>query len=109
MTISNISGRTLGLVRPMLDLRTKLEDLQRQLGTGEKSRTYAGLGVGRAVSVSLNTQLSAIGSYQDTILSIGVRMTIGHSTLGRMSAIQHEIGSGAKMPSFDPDATGQTT
>jgi flagellin-like hook-associated protein FlgL len=109
MTVSNIAGRSLGLVKPMLDVRTRLEELQRQLGTGEKSKTYAGLGIGRAVSVSLNAQLTAIGSFQDTMLNVGVRMTLGHSTLSRMSSISHEIKSGAKMPSFDPDSMGQTT
>lgn len=109
MTVNSLSGRTLGLVTPMLSLRTRLEDLQRQLGTGEKSKTYAGLGVGRGVSVSMKAQLSAIDSYQSTITTIKVRTTLTHTTISRMAAIQHEIGAGAKMPSFDPDSNGQTT
>jgi flagellin-like hook-associated protein FlgL len=109
MTISNVSFRTATIVQPMLDLRARLDELQRQLGTGEKSTTYAGLGVGRAVTVSVSAQLSAISSYQDTMTNVDVRIGVGTTVLARMSAIGREVKAAAKMPAFEPDAGGQTT
>ena len=41
-------------------MRSQLDDLQRQLGTGKKSDTYAGLGLDRGLTVGLRSQLSAI-------------------------------------------------
>ena len=42
MSISGIGSRSTLVVQSLLDTRTQLDDLQRQLGTGQKSTNYAG-------------------------------------------------------------------
>ena len=62
MTISSVGGKPSAAIQSLVDLRSTLDDLQRQLSTGKKSTTYAGLGVERGMTVGLRAQLSAIGS-----------------------------------------------
>ena len=76
MTISGISSKSSMAVQSLVDMRRQLDDLQQQLGTGMKSTTYAGLGLGRGISVALNGQLTAISSYDDTITNVGTRLTV---------------------------------
>jgi flagellar hook-associated protein 3 FlgL len=47
-------------VQTLIDMRNQLTDLQRQLGTGKKADTYAGLGLDRGLTVGLRSQLSAM-------------------------------------------------
>ena len=60
-------------VQSLVDMRAQLDDLQRQLGTGKKSDTYAGLGLDRGLAVGLRSQLAALGGFDDTITNVGVR------------------------------------
>ena len=55
-------------------MRNQLVDLQRQLGTGKKSDSYAGLGLDRSLTVGLRAHLSSIAGYQQTITQVGVRL-----------------------------------
>ena len=73
-------------------MRAQLDDLQRQLGTGKKSDTYAGLGLDRGFAVGLHAQFSAIGGFDDTINNVGVRISLAQTALGRMA----DIGSTVK-------------
>ena len=51
----------------MVDMRRQLDDLQRQLGTGKASDTYAGLGLNRGLAVGLRTHLASLGGFGDAI------------------------------------------
>ena len=57
-------------------MRNQLNDLQRQLGTGKKADSYAGLGLDRGLTVGLRSQLSAMTGYQQTITEVGVRLDL---------------------------------
>jgi len=59
MAIMGVTSSASVIVQSLADMRAKLDDLQRQLGTGEKSDTYAGLGPQRALTVGLQAQLDA--------------------------------------------------
>ena len=67
MSVSGVGSSTSLLVQSLVNMRSQLDDLQTQLGTGLKSQTYAGLGTGSGLSVALNAQLSALSSYDDSI------------------------------------------
>ena len=60
MSISSIGAQSALIMQQLVQMRAQFDDLQRQLSTGQKSATYAGLGIDRGVTVSLNSQLSAI-------------------------------------------------
>jgi flagellin-like hook-associated protein FlgL len=97
------------MVQSLLQMRSQLDDLNRQLGTGQKSATYSGLGLDRGLSVALNSNLSAIAGYKDTITNVTTRLQLAQTTLSRLSAIGQAAGAAAKTNNFDPDANGQTS
>ena len=75
-----------------IDMRRRLDDLQRQLGSGQKSTNYAGLGLDRGISVSLRRQLDTTASFDNTIAAVGVRMSVGVWTL--VLAVRQGDGDG---------------
>jgi flagellin-like hook-associated protein FlgL len=95
MSISSVGARSALSVRALADMRSQLDDLQRQLGTGKKADTYAGIGVDRGLVVGLRNQLSAIAGYQNSITSLNVRLNMAQTTLGRLSDIGRTMKSAA--------------
>jgi flagellin-like hook-associated protein FlgL len=93
MNITGVGSRSSLVVQSLLDLRSQLDDLQRQLGTGRKSNDYAGIGLQRGFAVGLRTRVAAIDAYSDSITQIGHRFTIAHATLQRMTDIKATIKS----------------
>jgi flagellin-like hook-associated protein FlgL len=91
MTISSIGSKASPSVQSLVDLRSQLDNLQQQLATGKKSTTYAGLGLGRGVTVSLNAQLSAISSFDQTIGNVSTRISVAQLSLGNMFDIGNSL------------------
>jgi hypothetical protein len=87
MSISIIGSQTSLIVQSLVDMRAQLDDLQRQLGTGKKSDTYAGLGLERGMAVGLRARLSALGGYDEAITNVGVRINLAQSALGRLTDV----------------------
>ena len=95
MTISGVGSRSAILGQSLVDLRTRLEDLQRQLGTGRRSDDYAGLGLDRGLTIGLRSKLSALEGYGATITHVGVRLDLVQTVLGRIDGISHDLKSTA--------------
>jgi len=106
MTISGIGSRSSLVVQSLVDQRAQLDDLQRQLGTGQKSTTYAGLGADRGLTVGLRSQLSAMTSYGDAITNVGVRISLQQTALTGIAGIANTVKSAAQTQ-FSIDASGQ--
>lgn len=87
MTVSSINGRSAQMLSSLLNLRSQLDDLTRQISTGQKSQTYAGLGVQRGVSVTLRSQLSAISGFDQTAQTAMTRINIANTALEGMSTV----------------------
>jgi flagellar hook-associated protein 3 FlgL len=105
--ITGVGPQSSLMVSALGDMRTRLTDLQRQLGTGEKSTTYAGLGIDRGLAVGLRGQLSAVNGYADTVTQIGVRMSVQQTSLARIADLGSAV-KGATVTQFDIDSSGQT-
>ena len=90
-------------------MRAQLDELQRQLSTGKKSDSYAGLGLDRGVTISLNSQLSAIGGYNDTINTVLTRVGLAQTALGRMAALGSTVKSAMAASGFGADGSGAAT
>ena len=89
-------------MQSLVDMRRQLDDLQRQLGTGQKADTYAGIGIDRGLAVGLRAHLSALGGFGDAITHVGVRIDLAQSALSRMSDITHAVKAAAfQSPSID--------
>ena len=87
MSISGIGGSAQMSLQAIVAMRDQLDDLQRQLGTGQKSDSYAGLGLDRGLTVGLRSQLSAIAGYQDAITQVGVRLDLMQTALSQFGTI----------------------
>jgi hypothetical protein len=108
MAIQGIGMRSSFIGTGLLNIRDQLEDLQRQLGTGKKSETYAGLGTARSFAIGLRSQLSNLASYKDTIANVNTRLNIGNSVLERLIGVGANIKTSASGSSTQLENTGQT-
>ena len=95
MSVGNVGARSLLLTKSLVSMRTQLGDLQRQLATGKKSDTYAGIGLDRGLTVGLRSRLSAMKSYGESITNVGVRLELAQSTLTRVAELGREIKAAA--------------
>jgi flagellin-like hook-associated protein FlgL len=94
-------------MQSLVAMRRQLDELQRQLGTGKKADTYAGIGLDRGLAVGLRTRLSALDGFGSTITNVGVRIELAQSALNRMSDIGHAVKASA-FQSVSIDSTGST-
>ena len=90
-------------------MRSQLDDLQRQLGTGKKSTSYAGLGLDRGLTIGLRSQLSAISGYQQTITQVGVRLDLMQTALTQFGSARpadqdHDPAIAVRAARRHPDA-----
>jgi flagellin-like hook-associated protein FlgL len=109
MSVTGVGSSSAMMVQAVVDMRARLAELQRQLGSGQKSTTYAGVGLDRGLAVGLRSQLSAIGSFRDTITMVGTRIEVAQTALTRMDELSSEVKRAAQLAPFDLDNTGQTT
>ena len=109
MSINGIGSASSLMVQAVVDMRAKLADLQRQLGTGKKSETYAGVGLDRGLAVGLRTKVSAVDSYMDTIKTLNMRMDLAQTALTRIDDLSRTVSSEARLTGYELDNTGQTT
>ena len=96
------------MTQRLVDMRSQLDDLQRQLSTGQKSATYAGLGLSRGVAVSLNAQSAQIGSYNNTIDTVMTRINVAQNALTAIDKVSSSLGSALSQGSDSP-SNGNTT
>lgn len=109
MSVSYIGSISSSMLQSILDMRSRLDDLQRQLGSGQKSTTYAGLGTNRGIAVSLQSQLAALSTYDNTIQIVGTRLSVAQSALSSINDLTHTVKTSALQPDFSIDQTGQTS
>ena len=108
MAITGIGGTNANLIPQLLGMREQLDDLQRQLATGKKSTSYAGMGVDRGFAIGLRAQINNIDSYADTITNVNTRLQIAGTTLTRMSAIGDTVQTAATSGTLNLSSNGQT-
>jgi hypothetical protein len=107
MNVTGVGARSSLAVKSLGDMRAQLGDLQRQLGTGKRSTTYAGLGIDRGLAVGLRSRLAAMASYGETVTQVGVRVNLQQASLTRISELGRSVKS-ATLTQFTIDASGQT-
>lgn len=107
MSISGIGTRSALGVQALVDMRRQLDDLQRQLASGKKSNTYAGLGLERGLTVGLRSRLSAVEAFQNSINHVDVRLNVGQTALSRLTEIGRDVKSAAAQAG-SVDSNGST-
>jgi flagellin-like hook-associated protein FlgL len=106
-SIGGIGTRSALSVQTLVEMRKQLDDLQRRLGTGKKSDTYAGLGLERGLAVGLRARLSALDAFQSSITHVDVRLNLAQTSLTRLI----DVGSTVKSAAFQSstiDSNGST-
>jgi flagellar hook-associated protein 3 FlgL len=93
MSVSSISAQAQLAIQQLNQMRAQFDDLQRQLSSGQKSDTYAGLGLNSGITVSLNAQLSQFSAFNDTIDSVMTRINLMNAALSNMSDITSTVKS----------------
>lgn len=104
MTTSAVRGNSGANIQSLVNLRAQLDNLQRQLSSGKKATTYAGLGLGRGVSVSLRSQVSAISAFDETIGNVETRIGVAQLSLSRM----FDLGNNLKTTMAQGNSGGGT-
>lgn len=89
-------------------MRRELDDLQRQMATGQKSATFGGLGLERRTSLDFRGKLSAIDGYLAAIDDAQLRVTMMTQGLERLDAMAGAARSALSPPRFDPAADGRS-
>jgi flagellar hook-associated protein 3 FlgL len=108
MAVSGISGASALSLQTIVDMRAQLDDLQRQLGSGKKATSYAGLGLDRGLTIGLRTQLSAISGYQQSITQVGVRLELMQNQLSQFDKVTQTSKSSIMLSQFALNGTTQT-
>src|SRR5262245_26878737 len=109
MSITGVGSTSALMVQSVVAMRAQLDDLQRQLGTGRKADSYAGVGLDRGLAVGLRAQVNAIASYEDTITTVDTSLKVAQTSLGRMDEIARSVRRSSDLAQYDLDNTGQTT
>jgi flagellin-like hook-associated protein FlgL len=89
-------------------MQTQLADLQKQLTTGLKTDSYAGLGDARSLVLALTNQVSQSNSYLDTIQLTQLRMKSSLDALNNMNNIASELKTGSLQGTFSLTSGTQT-
>ena len=108
MAVTGIGGASALTLQSISDMRNKLDDLQRQLGSGQKTTTYAGLGLDAGLTVGLRTQLNAVAGYQSTITQVGVRLDLMQTALSQFSAVSQQSKSSIVQSQYKLAGSTQT-
>lgn len=101
------------LVSPNMSLlstmRQQLEDMQRQLATGQKADTYGTLGSGRTQSISFRSKISEIDGYLQNTDVLNMRISLLDKSMGRLEDIPSEASASIDPNTYNIDSTGTTT
>jgi hypothetical protein len=108
MAITGIGGASALTLQTIADMRAQLDDLQRQLGSGKKSTSYAGLGLDRGLTIGLRSQLAAISGYQQSITQVGVRLDLMQTQLSQFDEVTQSSKSSIMLSQFALNGTSQT-
>jgi len=100
------SGSLFG--QAVLNLNNQLTNLSTELATGEKSTTYAGMGINEGFAVAARSQLSNISAFGDTITNVNTIIGAANTALQSLTSIATTVQSDASTTSQDINSTGQT-
>ena len=82
MAINSLSyAGSLILNQSVQALKNQMTVLQSQLTTGNKSTTYAGMGVNEGFAIAARSQLSGISAFTDTMTVVNTNIGVANTVL----------------------------
>jgi len=108
MTVSGVSSNVAIMTQQLVNLRSQLDDLQRQLSTGQKFQNYAGLPSQAQLLVGLNSQLDALNGFQDSNNVVNARLSIAQTALTQFDSVSRAVQSSAMLSNYTAGPNGYT-
>src|ERR1700712_4464352 len=109
MAINSLSyAGSLILNQSVQTLKNQMTVLQSQLTTGNKSTTYAGMGVNEGFAIAARSQLSNISAFCDTMSIIGSNIGVANTVLQALNNIGKTIQNSANSSSQTLNTAGQS-
>lgn len=90
-----------------IQMRAQMDDLQRQLATGQKSDSFAGLGIGRRVSVDSRAKINALEGWTKAIDQGNTRITFMMQSIEGISKNALDGKSDARPGAYVQGANGE--
>jgi flagellar hook-associated protein 3 FlgL len=108
MAINSVgfSGSMFG--QAVLNLNNQLTNLSTQLATGEKSTTYAGMGINEGFAIAARQQLSNISAFGNTITNVNTTIDAANTALQSLTSIATSVQGDASTTPQNLNSTGQT-
>jgi flagellar hook-associated protein 3 FlgL len=108
MAINSIgfSGSLFG--QAVQSLNNQLTNLSTELATGEKSTTYAGMGLNEGFAVAARSQLSNISAFGDTITNVNTTIDAANTALQSLNTIGGTVQGNASTTPQTINSNGQT-
>jgi flagellin-like hook-associated protein FlgL len=107
--IRNGSFSTRQTVSGFMQMRAQMDDLQRQMATGQRAETGGGLGIDRRISLDLRGRLSSIEGHQETIKHAETRIQVMTLSLETFVKASSDLRGAVRVGAFQPDADGRVT
>ena len=109
MAINSLSyAGSLILNQSVQTLKNQMTVLQSQLTTGNKSTTYAGMGVNEGFAIAARSQLSGISAFTDTQTIVNSNIGVANTVLQAMNDIGKTIQNSANSSSQTLNTAGQS-
>ena len=108
MAVNSLNYGASVLSQSVLNLKNQLTSLQSQLTTGEKSTTYAGMGVNEGFAVAARAQLANISAFTDTMTNVTTTIDTANTALQSLSDIGGQVQSDASTAPQSLNSSGQT-
>ena len=93
MSTSSVSllGQTTAQSERLADLRKQMDNLSREVTTGQVSDTYSGLGTQAGPLMNLNSQQPLLQSYLSNISSVSNTMTLMNNALSQITDVGNQL------------------
>src|SRR6202023_1383121 len=109
MAINSLSyAGSLILNQSVQTLKNQMTLLQSQLTTGNKSTSYAGMGVNEGFAIAARSQLASISAFSDTMSNINVNINVANTALQSMVDIGTTVQNSANSSSQALNSAGQS-
>src|SRR5260370_5585794 len=110
MAINGITyGTSSVLNQSVLSLKNQMTALQSQLTTGQKSTTYAGMGVNEGFAIAARSQLASITAFTDTMTNVTTTINVANTALQSLVNVGTTVQNSANSSSQILNSSGQTT
>jgi flagellar hook-associated protein 3 FlgL len=107
MSINSVSSSS-PLALAILNLNNQMTTLSTQLASGEKSTSYAGMGVNEGFAIAARSQLASISAFTDTMTNVNTMISAANNALQSLSSIGGQVQNSAGETAATLDSTGQT-